>query len=434
MSELRVYILSQFANERSLYNSWLNELPCEYVIVNEPLQEWSPPSDAGILITHQHYRWEEASALRKAFEQNRIPTLVLADGILDYCNTWQHPDLADGSMFQPLLAHKIACIGNGQARLINSWGNAGKCEVVGLPRLDGLASQHPNQSSETFRLLVATATTPAFTPDHRSTVARSLRALKEHLESAKTIAGRKIEVSWRLTDNLDEELGFKQPDDSQPPFSKALQNADAVITTPSTLYLESILAKRPTAILDFLNRPQYVPSAWSITSTEQIETIISELAQPAAAKIQFQDFILQEQLQTSESATQRMVSLVTTMIESGAAARKNNKPLELSPNILSATQPQFESYSLADLFPANETFKLQEVARLQVELSQAIKRMESMPVELTEKNVQISQLQAHLDESRRRVADLRRRLFKLRKILGIGKENQQEETESEDLI
>ena len=54
-----------------------------------------------------------------------------------------------------------------------------------------------------------------------------------------------------------------------------------------------------------------------------------------------------------------------------------------------------------------------------------------MPIELTDKNVQIFQLQSHLDESRRRVADLRRRLFKLRKILGIGKENEQEESEAE---
>ena len=56
-----------------------------------------------------------------------------------------------------------------------------------------------------------------------------------------------------------------------------------------------------------------------------------------------------------------------------------------------------------------------------------IKRLETMPSELAEKNVQITQLQVCLDESRRRVADLRTRLFKLRKILGIGKENQSDE-------
>ena len=198
MSELRAYILSPFADSSSLYNSWLDELSCEYVIVNDPLQEWSPPADTGIIITHQHYRWEEAAAIRNVYEQNRIPTLVLADGILDYCNTWQHPDLADGAMFQPLLAHKIACIGNGQARLISSWGNSEKCEVVGLPRLDGHSVDLPNRSDKTFRLLIATATTPAFTPEHRAIVADSLKALKERLESMKTVAGRKIEVNWRL--------------------------------------------------------------------------------------------------------------------------------------------------------------------------------------------------------------------------------------------
>lgn len=430
MSELRAYILSQFANERSLYNSWLDELPCEYVVVNDPLSQWVPPADAGIVITHQHYRWEEASALRRIYELNRIPTLVLADGILDYCNTWNHPELADGSMFQPLLAHKIACVGNAQARLISSWGNVGKCEAVGLPRLDGPSIEPPNSSAGKFRLLIATATTPAFTPEHRAKVARSLKSLKEHLESNKSIAGREVEIEWRLTDDLDSDLGLNQPE-TQPPFGKALKDADAVITTPSTLYLESILSQRPTAVLDFLNRPQYVPSAWTISSTEQFGPVIAELAEPPAAKMQFQNFTLREHLQVAEPAAQRMITLVTSMIDIGAAARKGKKTLELPANILPTAGAQFEPYSLAELFPANETFKLQEVARLQVELGQAIKRMESMPDELTEKNVQISQLQTHLDESRRRVADLRRRLFKLRKILGIGEENQKEESESE---
>lgn len=431
MSELRAYILSQYADQRSLYNSWLEQLPCEYVIVNEALQDWTPPSDAGIVITHQHYRWEEASALRRVYEQNRIPTLALADGILDYCNTWQHPDLADGSMFQPLLAHKIACIGNGQARLINSWGNPGKCEVVGLPRLDGQVIAGTNPVNEKFRLLIATATTPAFTPEHREIVAGSLHELKAFLESKKTIGGCKIETDWRLTDDLDSELGLSQSEESRVPFSQALQNCNAVITTPSTLYIESIQAKRPTAVLDFLNRPQYISPAWSITSGVQFDQVINELAAPPASKMQFQNFVLQEQLQVAKPATERMVKLVTSMIEAGRAALANNQTLELPANILQVAVPEFESYSLAELFPANEHFKLQEIDRLRVELSQAIKRMEAMPTELTEKNVQISQLQSHLDESRRRVADLRRRLFKLRKILGIGKENQQEETESE---
>ena len=49
-----------------------------------------------------------------------------------------HPDIVPGSIFQPVVGHKIACLGRSQARILESWGNVGKCEIVGAPRLDRL--------------------------------------------------------------------------------------------------------------------------------------------------------------------------------------------------------------------------------------------------------------------------------------------------------
>ena len=86
-----------------------------------------------------HYRWEGLAALRKlSADHPRLPLLVLADGILEYRNTWLNPGLPAGCMFQPLLGHKVACVGKSQARVLESWGNVGKCELVGLPRLDSV--------------------------------------------------------------------------------------------------------------------------------------------------------------------------------------------------------------------------------------------------------------------------------------------------------
>jgi len=427
--QLRAYILCRFAAESSLYTSWMDSLPNECSIVTESYNDWTPPSDAGIVITHQHYRWEEASALRAVYEQNRVPTLVLADGILDYCNTWEHPNLADSSMFQPLLAHKIACIGDAQARLISSWGNAGKCEVVGMPRFDSAIAKDASSNTPdagTFNLLVATATTPAFTPESREMVLASLTALKEFIETNESINSRTINVRWRLTDGLESELGIKI-DPSPQSLAEVIENSDAVITTPSTMYLESLIAKRPTAIIDFLNRPQYVPAAWTITAADQIASVLSQLANPPAAKMLFQKFTLGEQLQSAVPATERMVALISAMIGAREQGIADNSQLTLPPTILPSVSKDPAPHSLTEMYPANDTFKIQQVQRLQVELNLAIKRMESMPAELADKNVQISSLQLNLDESRRRVADLRARLFKLRKILGIGKENQNEE-------
>jgi hypothetical protein len=103
----------------------MDDLSIATEVVEEYLPDWRVPDDAGILVTHMHYRWEEITTLRRIFNDNRVPILILSDGILEYRNTWEHPDLAKGSLFQPVIGHKLACIGRGQARILEGWGNEG---------------------------------------------------------------------------------------------------------------------------------------------------------------------------------------------------------------------------------------------------------------------------------------------------------------------
>ena len=115
------------------------------------------------------------------------------------------------------------------------------------------------------------------------------------------------------------------------------------------------------------------------------------------------------------------------MIQIGAQCRENHENLKFPVRILPDYASEFQVPDLSGIYPTNDSFQSQNVERLQAELSQARHRLETLPRELNEKNTQIAQLQSALDESRRRVADVRARLFKLRKILGIGKENQSED-------
>ena len=325
MSELKAYILCRFAESSGVYTSWLKDAPVPTVIVDEFLPDWQVPSDAGILITHTHYRWEEITTLRRIHAENRVPVLILADGILEYRNTWEHPDLPDGSIFQPLCGHKLACLGRGQARTIETWGNVGKCEVVGLPRLDEAIASKPPTPRKTgpFRVLVATASSPAFDEQQRETVVRSLQLLKRRLEDNATIHGRPIETTWRVNHDLEPELGLElSHTNERPPLGEVIDGVDAVITTPSTIYLESTLRKRPTALLDFHNRPQYVTSAWVISADVQIEPVLRELANPPAHKMLFQAAVLHDHLECRTPALPRMLRLITTMVQAGCHSRK----------------------------------------------------------------------------------------------------------------
>ena len=418
--QLKIYVLQRSAASSSLYTSWLASCPFATTIVDEYLPDWIPPDDVGLIVTHDHYRWESLACLRQVFQQQRIPILILCDGILEYRNTWQHQDLPDGSLFQPSLGNKLACLGRGQARHLETWGNTGKCEVVGLPRLDDWISRQvaPPQLTGPFRLLVATSNQVAFDERQRAVVVQALRALQCHFQQGAEVGGRAVEICWRLRDGMHTELGIKEdhPVDRQPLW-QVLQQVDAVITTPSTVFLESLLLERPTALLDFQNCPQYVPSAWTITCQSQIESVVSELADPPRAKMLFQAEVLRDQLECQTPALPRMLELIQCMVLAGLEARQQNRRLQLPDRILAASARENStapSLNLAELYPGNLAFRHDDGRHLQIELSAALSRLGSLPLELADKNRHIAQLKKTISRLALRNQELHQRVTSLR--------------------
>jgi len=438
MTKLRAYILCRFARRSSIYTPWLDRLSQEYHIVEEDPSCWSVPEDAGIVITHMHYRWEEISALRRLTENNRVPVLILTDGILEYRNTWENPNNPAGCIFQPVCGHKLACIGRGQARVVESWGNSGRCEVVGMPRMDQLLAQPapPVRTEGPFRLLVATAMTPAFTKPQRQTVVDSLRFLIERFDRNQTVNNRPVEITWRLTDGLAAELELPElPPPEQPPLHEAIDQADAVITSPSTLYLESISRGRPTAVIDYWNSPAYLPPAWSITAHSHLNPVLEQLADPPPHRMMFQKSVLHEQLECSSDATPRLIQLIDSMFTAGEMARTQDQPIELPARILPETKRGLphtsNDFDLSTLYPDNAALKERDTNLLKLELEAAVKRLGQLPAELTERETYIKQLQGWLASSKARedalltrVNELHQRTVRMRKHYGIDEDHQ----------
>ena len=399
MSEKKAYILCSFAKKSQIYTSWMARasLPC--VVVDDFAPKWRVPDDAGIIISHMHYRWEEIAALRKIYETSNIPVLILADGILEYRNIWEHPELADGCIFQPIVGHKLATIGYGQTRAIESWGNVGKCETIGLPRLDSARDNVPPIRTEgPFRILVATATTPAFDEVQRKAVVESLLSLHKRLTTKPSVNGRAVDVIWRLTDGLGEAIGVEmEPSDQErPSLTSVIENVDAVITTPSTIFLECALKNRPVATLDFHNTPHFVGSAWMINSPAHLNQTLRELADPPAAKMMFQENVLHDQLRCVGSAADRMVTLIDEMVAEGIAARDQGRDIEMPPRIIGdkllGFSPVVSRYDLGQQYPENEVFQNQDLERLHLELNLAVKRLDTAPGEVVQIREQMDEM------------------------------------------
>ncbi|MEL7499101.1 MAG: hypothetical protein AAFN77_15955 [Planctomycetota bacterium] len=427
------YLLFRTAEANRLYQSWRDQCAFATEVVTDAPHSWEPPDDAVMLVTHMHYRWEDLSCLRRVFNDNRLPILILADGILEYRNTWEHEGLPDGAMFQPLFGHKIACMGEGQARLIESWGNGGRCEVVGFSAFESiqpLPLRTTPSSQNDFRLMIATANTPSFDEQQHRVLLESLNAIREWADGKTTSDGRRVELDWRLNLQLTQELDLPVVEaEDRPSLHDAISEVDAVITTPSTLYLESCLLGRPTALLDFHNRPQYVPSAWSIGAKSMIGDVVEELANPPAAKLQFQDFSLRDQLQIAESPIQRLVTLVDAMCRHGEMCRNENRNVELPERILkpAATQRGQSPLSLASLYPNNKVFEQQDRQRLQIELTAAVERLKQLPDEVASQGNYILRLLGKNKKLNNRIQNLHQRVVSLRARLGIGPPDSEDE-------
>jgi hypothetical protein len=427
---MRAYILCRNAEYFSLYTSWWSQLPIAYEVVGDDLENWQTPTDCAIVISHCHYRWNEVHTLRRIYEMHQVPVLILADGILEYRNIFDHPEIADGCIFQPVMGHKLACLGRGQVRVVESWGNVGKCESVGLPRLDPFLQSTPSPIHKhgPFRLLIATATTPAFTSPQRAMVLEALAQLKHKLEHNPWVAGRRLEVNWRLTDNLDFELGLPPTEQRgpRPTMSEAIDAADAVLTTPSTIYLESALKKRPTALLDFHNVPHYVSSAWMINAPKHTNQTLAELANPPGPKMLYQEMVLSDQLECRSPAAPRMVELVMLMIEWGQRCRELGQPLTLPRRLLDDEDQGFTrvgpDFDLHRLFPNNEVFERLDRARDQVELNLANQRLRELEQQVRELKLEIDLLKQNREELVAHVEEVKQRLLATRQRLQYWKQ------------
>ena len=328
------------------------------VVIDE---RWRPDVfdhyDAALVLVLSNDVWDSDVCLREA-RRRGIPSLFLMDGILEFKHQWSDPKFAAGGgapFLTPVLADKIACKGWNDARRLEAWGNQGKCEIVGLPRLDPLLppKRRPRERGGRPRILVASANTPWFDENQRES---ALAAFHDLASFAATGGG--VELLWRLRRSVSRQADLAGENVDDQPLGKLLGQVDAVITQPSTLQIEAMLSGLPVAVLDYENTPAYLPSAWRISAQSQIEPVIASLMEAEPARMSYQDECLHNELSCESPATTRMVWLIETMIARGSRARRAGETLKLPRRILPnwAPAPPSPHLDLERQYPNHPTF------------------------------------------------------------------------------
>lgn len=325
---MTAFILLRNPINSHLYAHWVDLIDTPYVYTHNFSNDWIPTEKCSILITHDTYRPEPCAIIERCVK-NDIPVLILSDGILEYRNSWIQKHRVESGVFNPILGHKLACIGNSQIRFLKSIaGNRGKCENVGLPRLDNFMVKSSLLDSST--VLICSSKTPWFSENDRKSVLQSFIDLKKAVDTF--TKDQKVKFKWRISNEIAPLIGVKTSFDQ--PLEEDLANSSAVITMPSTVMLEAMYANKPVALIDYTLCPHYVHAAWTIASKDAIFPTILELLEPPGSKIAFQQSILADALQTKESASGRMVRLVNEMIKIGGQARSAGQKLNFPHKIL----------------------------------------------------------------------------------------------------
>ena len=318
----------------------LEKLTAVQVVEPEAVQNVARAGDLAIFFSEHFHRFRNAWY---QLHSNGCLTLYAIDGILEWRNAWENSseEPACPWTMRPVLSNKVACIGNSQAAILDSWGNTGKTEVVGIPRLDqAIVSSRDEKAKRTstnlFHVLVTTAKWPGYTTRQRDQIRQSLVDLHSYSLANPSLDGRALKWTWRLTAGLSKDIGVENTltETTGRELSELLPDVDAVITTPSTVMLESMLRRIPTALLDYTNSPEYVPASWRINARHQIADVVSQLAWPTAARLMHQQTLLTDALQTEEPASQRMADLCHSMIRIAHDCRTADKPVAFPHRIL----------------------------------------------------------------------------------------------------
>lgn len=282
-----------------------------------------------------------------------VPSLLVMDGILEWRNTWEHPGLV-APLLQPVISDKVACLGPSQARVLDSWGNAGRCEVTGCARFDPLLSLRGRPLPPDGDVLVMSARHPWFTDVQRERVLEGFRDLRDWFARRRAADTGTPRLRWRVGDDVALALGLAAAERDLPdtPLPAALLRARAVVTTPSTVMLEAMLLSRPVALLDFTGSPAYVPAAWSVHGTAELDLLIPSLLAPAAERMQWQETLLADALACDGPAVPRVAGLMAEMIRIGRACRAAGTPLALparlrEPSVVSPPDPATGSGSMS---------------------------------------------------------------------------------------
>lgn len=209
-----------------------------------------------------------------------IRTILLADGISDYSNSYSNPFLSKYKLklYDPVLHDIFLCVGKHMTEYY-SYG----CQAMHyLPkRIDTIVDTLPCPGNG--RVLITTANSPYFNKDEFKALVTLLK---------KTITGIEqngIEFDLRIFDEaILTNLNGSFINRIEGSFEDVLADYDIVITTPSSISIAAMTHNRCVAQLVYRDTPYFINTGWTISGVFPIEITIHDMLARNVDRLLFQ--------------------------------------------------------------------------------------------------------------------------------------------------
>jgi len=344
-----------------------------------------------VLTSSAEWNCRSAILIARA-KRSGLPTLHIVDGLLKWGTAWSYmetniksnlPEFSGLPQYQPVLSHKIGCLGPAQARILSSWGQFHKVEVTGNPRMDAYVDYRLkslnrlgiNQSAKRkpARLLILVANKPAYTESGMERARKAYLDLNEFLKQA--VENYNLSITWRGGPRSPDVMPLEMVgsiDEGKCSLFQALENADFVISSPSTAVLEAMSMEIPACILDYSGSPELLHAAWVIRSKEFIADELESLFTTDVRRMQLQRYLVHDQIRVDSSSSARISQLMLDMISIAERSRSAGINLAFPASMVAGHDYSSQTpyhYAPERLFESYPLFSLSELADLNRELA-----------------------------------------------------------------
>jgi hypothetical protein len=216
--------------------------------------------------------------------QEGVKTAILADGLFEWGNAYSNSKIKKYkvNLHNPIMHDVFYCVGKVEEMYFNYLGyNAIQYE----PKILNMNTTQIKQPNDNV-FLITTANTPYFNDYEMDNLVLLIESVIDSLEILN------FKYFFRIFDQeLIKRLKIqKSRNFCEGGFSKALKKCDFVISTPSSIVVESMYHQRPVAQLIYRDSPHIMQSGWAIFNSNNTNKTLQSMIKKDNDRIEFQNF------------------------------------------------------------------------------------------------------------------------------------------------